>query len=129
MPPYLRSNGSKLDRILEVLLHLSINTIRLMAQLDDRFNAISGQLDTIGGSLGDASDKLKEGQEEILKELGKFRDGGPLTDAQETLLQSIEAKVAATSGVADAIDQAAKAMAEISPPLQPEQPDQGTETA
>ncbi len=89
---------------------------KLMATIDERFKAVSDGLDTVGTSLAEASGKLAEGQAEILAELEKLRQGG-LTPEQETLLQGIESKVQATSTVATSLDDAAKTLADISPPV------------
>jgi hypothetical protein len=101
---------------------------KFMGEIDDRFKVVTDQLTTIGESLSDASTKITEGTAEILAELGKLREGG-LTPEQDEALKGIEAKVGATSGVATTIDDAAKALAEISPPVGGEQPTSKTAKA
>jgi len=87
-----------------------------MSTIDERFKAIADGLDAVGTSLSEASGKLTEGQTEILAELEKLRQGG-LTPDQETLLQGIEGRITATTAVATSIDDAAKQLADISPPV------------
>ena len=62
---------------------------KIMATLEERFNAISGKLDEASG--------------EILAEIENLKKGGTLTPEQEAALEAIEAK--------------ANALADIAPPI------------
>ena len=76
---------------------------KIMATLQERFDAVNERLDTAGS-------KLTEASAEILAELEKLRAGGTLTPEQEASLANIEAK-------AQAIADTASGFADVSPPV------------
>lgn len=76
---------------------------KIMATLQERFDAVNAKLDT-----GVA--KLTEASAEILAELTKLREGGNLTPEQEASLANIENK-------ANAVADAATALADTSPSI------------
>jgi len=76
---------------LGAIIKLNRKTNKIMATLQERFDAVNN--------------KLKEASDEILAEIAKLKEGGNLTPEQEQSLENIEAK--------------ANALADVSPPVTP----------